>query len=395
MYKEVKEILKKYSKENNIFLTTKVTACVLGTLIVIDEYEDEEYQKSVMERLYISKGEMIKRLIKSQQITGLNFFLDQEVMDIIGKMDSEDYKKLLSFYDSEEKYGLNLFNKIIALNYGEDQKEENIEVDKLEFFHKIFDMKDDDTYNDPFMDKGLLSLYPAYAEDEDFNFVGCETNEEYRKLYKLKDYFLISSDEEYMSIYLKDSITNPLEKKNGELRRFDYIITIPPVKSNYSIESLREDKFQRFNYTKLGNFKSLDWIYLDHVISTLTDKGRAMVFLPEHLLSDGGENKSIREALVKSDIIEKIIILPENALKKDDKQMCCFIINKMKNEKGIIDFIDLKSLEKMQDYDYEYYGLKLISDEVIEKGLDKLHKKYTRENLKEKEYNLNVFYPCK
>ena len=42
-----------------------------------------------------------------------------------------------------------------------------------------------------------------------------------------------------------------------------------------------------------------------------------------------------------------------------------------------------------------YYGLKLISDEAIEKGLDKLHKKYTRENLKEKEYNLNVFYPCK
>ena len=75
--------------------------------------------------------------------------------------------------------------------------------------------------------------------------------------------------------------------------------------------------------------------------------------------------------------------------------MSCFIINKMKNEKGIIDFIDLKSLEKMQDYDYEYYGLKLISDEAIEKGLDKLHKKYTRENLKEKEYNLNVFYPCK
>jgi len=46
MYKEVKEILKKYSKENNIFLTTKVTACVLGTLIVIDEYEDERYKKS-------------------------------------------------------------------------------------------------------------------------------------------------------------------------------------------------------------------------------------------------------------------------------------------------------------------------------------------------------------
>ena len=50
-------------------------------------------------------------------------------------------------------------------------------------------MKDEDTYNDPFMDKNLISLYPAYAEEEDFNFVGCETDEEYRKLYKFMDYF--------------------------------------------------------------------------------------------------------------------------------------------------------------------------------------------------------------
>ena len=115
MYEEVKGILKKYSQEKD-FLITKVTACVLGTLILVDEYEDERYKKSVMERLYTSKGEMIKRLIKSQQITGLNFFLDQEVMNVIGKMDNEDYKKLISFYDGEEKYGLNLFNKIIAFS---------------------------------------------------------------------------------------------------------------------------------------------------------------------------------------------------------------------------------------------------------------------------------------
>lgn len=391
MYEEVKGILKKYSEEKD-FLITKVTACVLGTLILVDEYEDERYKKSVMERLYTSKGEMIKRFIKSQQITGLNFFLDQRVMDLIGKMDNEDYKKFINFYDKEEKYGLNLFNKLISLNYGEDQREQNIEIDKLEFFHKIFHMKDEDTYNDPFMDKNLISLYPAYAEEEDFNFVGCETDKEYRKLYKFMDYFLISSDKEYMSIYLKDSIEHPLEKRNGEIRRFDYIITMPPVKNDYPIELLREDKYERFNYTKIGNFKSKDWIYLDHVISTLTDKGKAMVFLPRFLLSDEGENKAIREALIKSDLIEKIIVLPENALKKDNKEMCCFIINKMKEEKNVIDFINLKALEKMQNYDYEYYGLKLISNENTEEELNKLHKKWTIENLREKGYNLDIFH---
>ena len=45
MYEEVKGILKKYSQEKD-FLITKVTACVLGTLILVDEYEDERYKKS-------------------------------------------------------------------------------------------------------------------------------------------------------------------------------------------------------------------------------------------------------------------------------------------------------------------------------------------------------------
>ena len=44
MYEEVKGILKKYSEEKD-FLITKVTACVLGTLILVDEYEDERYKK--------------------------------------------------------------------------------------------------------------------------------------------------------------------------------------------------------------------------------------------------------------------------------------------------------------------------------------------------------------
>ena len=64
----------------------------------------------------------------------------------------------------------------------------------------------------------------------------------------------------------------------------------------------------------------------------------------------------------------------------------------MKEEKNVIDFINLKALEKMQNYDYEYYGLKLISNENTEEELNKLHKKWTIENLREKGYNLDIFH---
>ncbi len=67
------------------------------------------------------------------------------------------------------------------------------------------------------MDKNLISLYPAYAEEEDFNFVGCEKLMKSIESYISFGLFLISSDKEYMSIYLKDSIEHPLEEKMEKL----------------------------------------------------------------------------------------------------------------------------------------------------------------------------------
>ena len=65
------------------------------------------------------------------------------------------------------------------------------------------------------------------------------------------------------------------------------------------------------------------------------------------------------------------------------------IIRKLNN---IIEGDFKKALEKMQNYDYEYYGLKLISNENTEEELNKLHKKWTIENLREKGYNLDIFH---
>ena len=99
LYEQINDILRKYIiNEKNII--TKTTACILGTLMVILNYEDSEYVKSVMERLEKSKGELVKRLIKSQQITGLNYFIDDEVMNLIARMSNEDYKELLHVFNN-------------------------------------------------------------------------------------------------------------------------------------------------------------------------------------------------------------------------------------------------------------------------------------------------------
>ncbi len=384
-YKQINNILGKYIiNEKNII--TKITACILGTLMVISNYEDAEYVKSVMERLKKSKGELIKRFIKSQQITGFNYFIDDEVINLIGRMSNEDYKELLNVFNNEEIYGFNLLDKIIDIKY--EERKGTLDIKRATFFYKIFNWKDEETYHDPFMNGNFLSIYPAYLEDEDLYFVGCESSRESLNLYNLINYFMISGAEEYVNLSLRDSIINPLLDENGDLKKFSNIISFPPVEQAYSLEIFKEDKFNRFRYTEKSNYESTQWIYVDHILSVLNDDGKALVILPIELLYKGEGNKEIRKALVLDDIIEKIIEFPEDVL--SHKKMCAIFFNKNKEKKGIINFIDLTLLESL-NYEYEYYGLRLLLNDICEEKLKRFCKNYDIETIEQEGYNLKGF----
>lgn len=385
LYEQINDILRKYIiNEKNII--TKTTACILGTLMVILNYEDSEYVKSVMERLEKSKGELVKRLIKSQQITGLNYFIDDEVMNLIARMSNEDYKELLHVFNNEEIYGFNLLDKLIDIKY--EERKETLDIKRVTFFYKIFNWKDEETYHDPFMNGNFLSIYPAYLEDEDLYFVGCETSRESLDLFNLINYFMISGAEEYVNLSLRDSITNPLLDENGDLKKFSNIISFPPTEQAYSLEIFKEDKFNRFRYTEKSNYESTQWIYVDHILSVLNDDGKALVILPIELLYKDEKNKELRKALVLDDIIEKIIELPEGVL--SHKKMCAILFNKNKENKGSINFIDLSLLESL-NYEYEYYGLRLLLNDICEEKLKRFCKNYDIETIAKEGYNLRGF----
>jgi type I restriction enzyme M protein len=88
---------------------------------------------------------------------------------------------------------------------------------------------------------------------------------------------------------------------------------------NFDPVSYENDPFERFsNRGGFASASSADWAWLQHVLASLTEKGRGAMVIDTGAASRGsgsqGENKekSIRRWFVDQDFIEGVILLPDN-----------------------------------------------------------------------------------
>jgi type I restriction enzyme M protein len=102
------------------------------------------------------------------------------------------------------------------------------------------------------------------------------------------------------------------------LRRFDYIVANPMWNQPGYDESLYEnDLWKRFEFGA-APASVADWGWLQHIVASLNDTGRAAVVLDTGAVSRGSGSKSsnkekqIRQSFVEADLIEAVILLPEN-----------------------------------------------------------------------------------
>jgi type I restriction enzyme M protein len=117
-----------------------------------------------------------------------------------------------------------------------------------------------------------------------------------------------------------NSMTNPKYLDGSGLKRFDVVVTNSMWDRDHFDPAVYEtDPFERF--APCGGFapaSSADWAWLQHVLASLNDRGRAAVVLDTGAASRGsgsqGENreKSIRRWFVQQDMVEGVILLPEN-----------------------------------------------------------------------------------
>jgi type I restriction enzyme M protein len=115
-----------------------------------------------------------------------------------------------------------------------------------------------------------------------------------------------------------DSIRNPKFRDARGLKKFDIVVANPMWNQAIDSDVYENDAFDRF--TAYGGITSgkADWAWLQHTAASLKDKGRAAVVLDTGAATRGSGSKNedrernIRRWFVEHDLIEAVILLPDN-----------------------------------------------------------------------------------
>jgi len=159
---------------------------------------------------------------------------------------------------------------------------------------------------------------------------------------------------------------------SGRLQTFDLITANPMWNQKFPQELYENDPFGRFRYG-VPPSSSADWGWLQHMLASLNERGRMAVVLDTGAVSRGSGNqgsnreRDIRKAFVEADLIEAVILLPENLFYNTTAPGVILVINRAKRKPGEILLINASKLfAKGRPKNY-------LADEHIQRIADLYH----------------------
>ena len=134
-----------------------------------------------------------------------------------------------------------------------------------------------------------------------------------------------------------DTFRNPhFVDDNSGLQRFDYVLANPMWnQKEYDDAFYANDSWGRFTYG-VAPSSSADWAWTQHILASLKENGRAAIVLDTGAISRGSGTKSsnrerdIRKAFVENDLIEGVILLPENLFYNTSAPGIILLLNRSK-----------------------------------------------------------------
>ncbi|RLJ00859.1 MAG: SAM-dependent DNA methyltransferase, partial [Candidatus Aenigmatarchaeota archaeon] len=108
-----------------------------------------------------------------------------------------------------------------------------------------------------------------------------------------------------------DTLANPLHLEEGELMRFDRVISNPPFSQNYAREGMPfPERFRHGFCPERG--KKADLMFLQHMLAVLRPGGMMATVMPHGVLFRGGAERDIRASILEQDLLEAVVGLPPN-----------------------------------------------------------------------------------
>ncbi|MEM3112622.1 MAG: N-6 DNA methylase [Candidatus Anstonellales archaeon] len=139
-------------------------------------------------------------------------------------------------------------------------------------------------------------------------------------------------------IALEDTMKRPLFLNfDGSLRKFDVVLANPMWNQKFSEEVYDRDVYRRFLFGYPPE-SSADWGWIQHMYASLKENGRMAVVIDTGAVSRGsgttGRNRErdIRKIFVDNDLIEAVILLPENLFYNTTAPGVIIVVNKNKSQ---------------------------------------------------------------
>ncbi|MBK7762042.1 MAG: SAM-dependent DNA methyltransferase [Bacteroidetes bacterium] len=150
-----------------------------------------------------------------------------------------------------------------------------------------------------------------------------------------------------------NTMLTPYHKVGDKLMTFDYIVSNPPFKldfSDYIADLDTKQNNERFfagfpNIPKKDKDKMAIYpLFIQHIIFSLSNKGRAAVVVPTGFITaQSGIEKKIRERLVEQKMLRGVVSMPSNIFATTGTNVSILFLDKA-NTKGDIVLMDASKL---------------------------------------------------
>ncbi len=342
-------------------------------------------------------NEKLSDLQKIVDVLGLRGFINEDnlhtIESIIDVFNSLDFSKLP--YDVIGDAYMWILNYFAPQKAKEGENYTPQEIVRLVV--SLLDIENGTTVLDPALGSGSMLIESwRYVRDNNGNpelmLYGQERNEIMGVIAKMN---LILHDIKNYEIFVGDSLANP------RFPACDYVIANPPWNQDYNVNGLKEDpKVKKIYTTFVGDGfppkTSMDWAWIQLMLYFANRK--VGIILDNGALFRGGREKKIREGIVRKDLIEAVVLLPEKLFYNTGAPGVVIVLNRNKPEdrKGKIIFINASNeYEKHPDVRRlnrlgEEHIKKIVEAYREFKDVEGFARVVDLEEIKKRDYNLNV-----
>jgi len=198
-----------------------------------------------------------------------------------------------------------------------------------------------------------------------------------------------------------DTMINPKFKTaSGKIDTHDIVVANPMWNQPFNPETFDNDPFDRFRPAGGPTSGKGDWAWLQHTLACLNERGRAAVVLDTGAVTRGSgakhedKERNIRKWFVDNDLIEGVILLPDNLFYNTTAAGVIVVLSKDKppERRGKVVLLDASKRARkgrpknfIHTADVKYLASRFLTTQSIPGDIAVV----SCENVEQADYNLN------